>query len=347
MNSLKLQIFIYFVILLCSCSVKPKKAELNKNLNFIDEVKLTYIELKGDIANKKAEISGLAWKEDNLVLLPQFPNEFSDTDNGIIWEIPEQQIGKYLSGETKTPITPEEIIIDFNGLMDLVNSTGGGFESIVFVDSLVFLTIEAVELLDTKGYLVSGIYDKNINTITLTKNSVKELKSQSNEYNYADETILYVDGRILTFHEANGTNINPNPVAYSYDINKKVFSSIGLENIEYRITDATEVDTMNNFWVINYLYPGEINKLKLSEDIYQTKFGIGKTHLNSERVERLIELNYSEYGISKTETPPIYLELDNDESRNWEGIVRYKEKGFIIVTDYYPETVLAFVPYKN
>jgi len=42
--------------------------------------------------------------------------------------------------------------------------------------------------------------------------------------------------------------------------------------------------------------------------------------------------------------PPIQLKLINDDnSRNWEGIVRFGDEGFIIVTDKFPSTILGFV----
>ena len=36
----------------------------------------------------------------------------------------------------------------------------------------------------------------------------------------------------------------------------------------------------------------------------------------------------------------------NEESRNWEGVVRFDNKGFIVVVDEYPRTILAFVKNK-
>ena len=40
----------------------------------------------------------------------------------------------------------------------------------------------------------------------------------------------------------------------------------------------------------------------------------------------------------------IYLELLNDGSgRNWEGLSKLNDLGFLIVTDTFPKTILAFV----
>ena len=47
-------------------------------------------------------------------------------------------------------------------------------------------------------------------------------------------------------------------------------------------------------------------------------------------------------GIVLTETPPIQLEL-GPESRNWEGLVRLEDRGFLLMTDKFPGTILGFV----
>lgn len=44
-----------------------------------------------------------------------------------------------------------------------------------------------------------------------------------------------------------------------------------------------------------------------------------------------------------TNTPPIQLQLIDGVSRNWEGLVRLDERGFLLITDEFPETILAFV----
>ena len=43
---------------------------------------------------------------------------------------------------------------------------------------------------------------------------------------------------------------------------------------------------------------------------------------------------------------PIEFILDDKNSRNWEGLVRLDNRGFLIATDKYPEMFLAFVEYK-
>ena len=47
-------------------------------------------------------------------------------------------------------------------------------------------------------------------------------------------------------------------------------------------------------------------------------------------------------SITRTTADPIQLEL-NQESRNWEGLVRLDRTGFLVIVDEYPRTILAFV----
>jgi hypothetical protein len=57
-------------------------------------------------------------------------------------------------------------------------------------------------------------------------------------------------------------------------------------------------------------------------------------------------------GVVRTPVPPIALELSANPfsgawiARNWEGVVRLETpelRGFLIVTDRFPETMLAYV----
>jgi len=38
--------------------------------------------------------------------------------------------------------------------------------------------------------------------------------------------------------------------------------------------------------------------------------------------------------------------LESDKSRNWEGMVRLEESGFLIITDKYPRMIFAYVNLK-
>ena len=68
----------------------------------------------------------------------------------------------------------------------------------------------------------------------------------------------------------------------------------------------------------------------------------GETHQEFEHVERLVEFKIDGNNIYKTNSLPIQLKL-NQNSRNWEGVVRMGNKGFLMIVDEHPRTILAFI----
>ena len=162
----------------------------------------------------------------------------------------------------------------------------------------------------------------------------------------AEETLLLAGDRVLTIHEANGTGegIKDAPPAEAHVFNRKrqLQGTIPFPPIPFRITDATVLDEAKRFWAINYFYVG--NKDLATSDTLFDPYGRGPTHARSDGVERLVEFQYADDGITLTGRPPIQLELLPEKGRNWEGIVRLDDRGFLLVTDKYPGTLLAFVP---
>jgi hypothetical protein len=116
--------------------------------------------------------------------------------------------------------------------------------------------------------------------------------------------------------------------------------------VEYRVTDATELDDDGRFWVINYFFPGEL-ALRPSEDPIAAAYGEGPTHAARSGVARLLEMQVTAQGVTLVDRPPVQLELGPLSLHNWEGIVRLEDRGFLLVTDKFPETILGFVPYPN
>ncbi len=74
------------------------------------------------------------------------------------------------------------------------------------------------------------------------------------------------------------------------------------------------------------------------------RFGVGRSHRGRRTVERFVELEVTAAGIQCTDTAPLELELGRGPGRNWEGIVRFQDRGFLVVTDKHPASMLAFVP---
>jgi hypothetical protein len=74
-------------------------------------------------------------------------------------------------------------------------------------------------------------------------------------------------------------------------------------------------------------------------------YGQGQTHTKQDTVERLVMLKIEEDEIVRVNQPPIYLQLlEADTARNWEGLVSLEGKGFLMITDSFPESILGFCP---
>jgi hypothetical protein len=158
-----------------------------------------------------------------------------------------------------------------------------------------------------------------------------------------DEALLVTPDGVLSFFEANGAKNNISPMIHIFSFNGGSLSTLPMVNLEYRLTDVTPLDSANRFWGINYFFPGD-TRLTPDVDPLVVKYGKGTTHMISTAVERLVQFQYSENGITFTDIPPIQLQLlPDDEARNWEAIAYLDQRGFLLATDKFPTTILAFV----
>ena len=340
---------ITLTLLFSACKEKELTSVSNetKQPKLLDEVSIQKIKLTGPVSQRITEISGLTWYKENLIILPQFPNKFQFRNGGTLYTIPKNEIENYLFGGTVSEIEPDKIEFIANGL-EQYNKKDSGYESIVFLGDTAYLTIEYVNNGNTESLIVNGIIDWDQKQLVLNPESIKQSPAPQHFFNWSTETVLTYNNYIYTIFEVNGKNLIDNPKAYKFNSGLNFISAVSFPSIEYRVTDATVPDDEGNFWVINYLYPGEKSKLNPAEDFLVVKYGIGRTHIESDAVERLLELKLDNGSIKLVDRAPVYLQLPLDEpSRNWEGIVKFDNRGFIITTDKHPETILAFVPVKN
>jgi hypothetical protein len=305
----------------------------------IDEQLVIAIPLTQPLAGQNAEVSGMAWFGDALILLPQYPHRMSNDDDGALFGLARADILAYLDGTTGEPLDPLPIPFHAPGLSARIDGFEG-YEAIAFAGERVFLTIEAAG--PPRGYLVAGTIAADLSGLTLDVTTLVELPAQSNSTNKSDEAILVIGDMILTIYEVNGAGLNPSPLARAFDFNLNSLGTIPFPNVEYRVTDVVEPDEDGYFWAINYFYPGDTD-LSVEADPLVEQYGLGPTHAQYEQVERLVAFQYDGERIVLVDTYPIYLELV-DEARNWEGLVRLDTRGFLLATDKFPETILAFVP---
>ncbi|HEX37999.1 MAG TPA: hypothetical protein ENG70_03970 [Candidatus Cloacimonetes bacterium] len=341
----KIKILFILMIIFSACS-SIRQVQKSEEPAVQVEVNVQYITLEGAISEPKAEISGLAWYNDYLILLPQYPHLFPSEYDGTFFAIPKGKIAENLNEIPNTPISPIPINVKAPNLMNIIEGYEG-FESIAFYENTVFFTVES-EPDAMMGYLMKGTISDDMKTITVDVDERVELPPRAPIENATDETIIVTPDRVITIYEWNSMLLENQPYAYMFDHSLNLIDSLSMPYVEYRITDATQIDENDNFWVINYMWSGDYSKNYDPSDPIAEKYGKGSTHKNYKTVERLLEFHFSPRGISLVNTHPIQLKLTDDEnSRNWEGIVRYDDKGFLIVTDKFPRTLLGYVKYPE
>jgi hypothetical protein len=304
------------------------------------ESAVTVFPLTGEITNPEQELSGLAWYDDLLVLLPQYPDDH-------LYAIPRDWLVGYLEGEPGKTIVPRKLRFE---APDFARTIPGfeGYEAIVFDGDDVYMTIEAKQAGVMIGYLAHGAVDPHTLTITLEANPLPLLEPPVNLKNMGFEALLLYRNRLIALFEANGAAVNPRPRARAFTRQLEPLPDLSLPAIEYRITDATAVDSAGRFWAVNYFWPGDAEVLHPRPDPLRARYGAGASHARSRAVERLLPLRIIGDRIELADQAPIQLELvDAETSRNWEGIVRLGTRGFVLVTDEHPGTILAFVPFPE
>lgn len=311
----------------------------NRTRTFAEEQPVLALELAGPIADRDAELSGLAWHDETLILLPQYPERFGEGD-GALFAIPKADILAALDGAHPAPLEPAPVRLTAPGLKESI-ANFQGYEAIGFHGDQVFVTIEAGEGTDMRGYLVSGIISTDLSEITLDTSNVAEIPLPFPSENHTDEALVVTDDSVLTFFEINGAGLNPAPAAQVFDFDLDPRGTLSFPHLEYRVTDAA-LSADGSAWVVNYFFPGDTDMLPQSDPLAE-KFGEGSTHSEQDQVERLVQLTLTANGITLTDSAPIQLVLSGADARNWEGLVPLDGRGFLLVTDKFPSTILAFV----
>jgi hypothetical protein len=307
------------------------------------EQPVTRIALSGPAADLSAEISGMAWYGDYLIMLPQYPHQLAEVGDGFVFALHRADILAYLDGRSSGPLEPLAVPFEAPGLKDQIPEYEG-YEGIAFSGDRAYLTIEAGEDDKMIGYIVSGWMAPDMGKLTVDTGNVTPIAVQTGLDNKSDEALIVLDDRIVTFYEVNGAALNPRPVAHAFSLDLQPLGTLPMAALEYRLTDAALAPGGNRFWVINTFFFYKDENLRPAFDPLAETFGEGPTHAKIDAVERLVELEYSESGVRLTGTPPIQLELPTFITRNWEGLVLLDGRGFLLMTDRFPDTFLGFVP---
>ena len=338
-------LFLAALILISGCNTQTSKTTEDKeNARIIEEFPLVEIPLPDFLAGRDTELSGLTWYHDQLILLPQYPKLMAKNQTPLIFGIAKSNILDYLKSKEESSLNFYSIDFIDAGL-EKYSKRGSGYEAITFIDNTAYLTIEYMNDNKTESLIVKGNFDFENKILTLDTTSLTKIVCEDKIFNLSNESITKFNYNLIPIYEANGKSINKSPTVSLFDSELNFQKFLQLPNIEYRITDATDADSTGKFWVMNYLYPKDIAKLNPQDDFIMKNFGIGKLHKFSLAVERLVELQIQTDKIVFSDNEPIYLELlEGGTGRNWEGLARLDNIGFLIATDTFPKTILAFVP---
>ena len=214
------------------------------------EVSVQEIPLEGKASQTDAEISGLAWYDDHLILLPQYPRKMGNGETGFIFSLPKTKILDYIQKDTQEPLKPNPIPIIEDGL-ELDFNYFDGYEAIVFQGEKAFLSIEMRGGASSVGYLVSGKMSPDLSKLELDPNSLTLYYPPLNLPNMSDEALFMSGNTVFSLYEVNGF-LNPEPYASQYDLDLNETGQVSFPQLEYRLTDATLLDAENRFWVIKY-----------------------------------------------------------------------------------------------
>jgi len=308
------------------------------------ETPVEIIPLAPPLDQADAELSGLTWCGDKLILMPQYPRRLNESKISYFYYLEKTQIVNYLDGGTKAPLQAKKIVINEKDLRKAV-TIFDGFEAIACDGEHVWLSIEAITLLGTyQSFVVPGSIEFGDSaSLNIDETRLVKLETQSNMRNMGDEAILLDGAKIIAMHEINDSRVVAKPKARRVNRRGEKLVDLTFPNLPFRITDATSLDSQKRFWTINYKYSGDKFSRDANDHIAE-KYGQGESHKKYYNVERLVEFELRENSIHLVTSSPIQLKMEDVEGRNWEGIARLGQRGFLIATDKHPETLLGFVP---
>ena len=312
------------------------------------EVQPQFFKLPNWLEPGESMISGLAWYDDNLILLPQQRpiRGQRSVHRGKLYSIPRAALEREIDAPTGAPLPIDFWTLESPGIDELEGFEG--LEAISFAGDTVFMTVESDVPPSPYAWLLRGRTDAKHRIVRMDPPDVRIL-GQSGIGNLTEEALVVYGGEVISIHEANGSVVNPNPFAHAFPIARRFGTSwtcreIPMATVEYRVTDATAADDSGRFWVSNYLWEGDW-RLQAVDRV----FGESPNRNDTARatwVERVVELQLTPDGIVPSGRPPIYIEL-GEESRNWEGIARMGTRGLMLAVDKFPSTRLAFVPFPS
>ena len=264
-------------------------------------------------------------------MLPQYPDRQGDH----ILALDKADVLDFIVGRRNKALKPARIDLKAKGL-DKIRGYEG-VEAIAVDGDRAFVTVEAGLDGQMMGYLIPGEIDGK------QTGKLKSIKLAVDERIELPPRVFQISPtrRWLSLPATSSASTRPTARPWSAVQPPGTWISLRLAASRRRSPPSstvsptrTEVDAAGRFWVVNILAPDQIGLL-----------GSGS---NAVPVERLVELQITDAGIVRTDTPVITLDLENQpEGRNWEGVARLDNLGFLVITDSSPRTILGFVPFAT
>lgn len=312
----------------------------------VPETPVQIIPLSGPAASDGVEVSALGWYADTLVIVPQYPRRWCEQASGCLFALPRAEIEAFLDGSNPGPLQPRPVPLSTGGLENSIRSFEG-FESIAFHGDSVYMTIEASPGSTMTSTIVRGSIAPDLSAITLDPATRTEITQPAYISNFSHEATLIDDERVLVFYEANGAAYAQDGYAQvaAFSLDLAPLTTTGMQPLEFRTTDVfPRAGVPGGFWLLNTFFPGDM-KIYPQSDPLAEQFGQGASHAEAIVVERIVPMQIAGDSITISGAP-LQLQLENSlVSRNWEGMVELPGRGFLLMTDTYPTTLLGFVPW--
>jgi hypothetical protein len=281
------------------------------------QASVNLIPLAGPFSERSAEVSGMAWHGNELLVLPQYGGKVGllprDVVNKAVDAVSRGQTPKALE-PTTIDILPKNFEQHFHGFQ--------GFEAVAVAKGKLYFLVEAKVAGRMVGYLVAG--ERTSKGVELDLKKIRTLPVATTQNNLGYEALSVVGERLVAMPELNGRYTNPISRAKVFDLDLNELPSARMPVVDYRVTDATDANADGEFWVSNYNHPGEEGMPA------------------APGIERLVPLKATSKGIV-TFGDALDITENIPGGRNWEAVVPFEKKGFLLMTDMYPHTLLGFV----
>lgn len=279
------------------------------------------------------EFSSLAWWGDDLLVLPQFPTgPESDGLLVISRDSLARAIGEVERGAAVRPLRPELFRVAVDGITDSIPDYDG-FEALAIDGDRCYALVEYGD--DLRGgwgsRLLAGRIDGDARLVRFEHLGALRLEGPQMRRNFTHEALILEENEIWVFPELNGPGVVESSSLLRFGEDLRFHGRAVLPSLEFRVTDATEVDDTGRFWVLDIFWPDDVATIRPA--------------LGREPVERLVPLQVVG-GVVVRDARRAILDLRADGQRpmhNWEGVARWGDAGFLLVTDSYPADLLAYV----